>query len=309
VAGGAGFLGTHLCQALLARGDEVVSVDNLCTGSEANVAELLDRPGFSFLRQDILEPFEVCGPLDAVMNLASPASPRDFATIPIEILQAGSLGTKRLLDLAMAKEARFFQASTSEIYGDPAVHPQPETYWGNVNPIGPRSVYDEAKRYGEALTMAYHRTLGVDVRIVRIFNTYGPYMRADDGRVVSNFICQALERRPLTVYGAGTQTRSFCFATDEIDGFLALLDSDYVGPVNIGNPTEFTMLELAQIVLDATGSSSELIFDPLPIDDPTQRRPDITLARDLLGWEPKVALAEGIKETVGWFSDVLRTAS
>jgi nucleoside-diphosphate-sugar epimerase len=243
------------------------------------------------------------------MNLASPASPRDFATIPIEILQAGSLGTKRLLDLAMAKEARFFQASTSEIYGDPAVHPQPETYWGNVNPIGPRSVYDEAKRYGEALTMAYHRTLGVDVRIVRIFNTYGPYMRADDGRVVSNFICQALERRPLTVYGAGTQTRSFCFATDEIDGFLALLDSDYVGPVNIGNPTEFTMLELAQIVLDATGSSSELIFDPLPIDDPTQRRPDITLARDLLGWEPKVALAEGIKETVGWFSDVLRTAS
>jgi nucleoside-diphosphate-sugar epimerase len=308
VAGGAGFLGTHLCVALLDRGDEVVSIDNLRTGSEANLAGLADRRGFSFVRQDVTEPFELSGPVDAVMNLASPASPKDFATIPIDILLAGSVGTKRLLDLAMAKEARFFQASTSEVYGEPAVHPQPETYWGNVNPIGPRSVYDEAKRYGEALTMAYHRSFGVDVRIVRIFNTYGPYMRPDDGRVVSNFICQALERRPLTVYGEGTQTRSFTFATDEIDGFLALLDSDYVGPVNIGNPAEFTMLELAELVLAVTGSPSELIFDPLPVDDPTQRRPDITLARRVLGWEPQVALAEGIEDTVVWFSDVLRTA-
>ncbi len=309
VAGGAGFLGTHLCLALLARGDEVVSIDNLSTGSQANIAGLSDQRGFTFLQRDVTEPFDVAGPIDAVMNLASPASPKDFATIPIDILQVGSLGTKRLLDLAVAKQARFFQASTSEVYGDPTVHPQPETYWGNVNPIGPRSVYDEAKRFGEALTMAYHRSVGLDVRIVRIFNTYGPYMRSDDGRVVSNFICQALERRPLTVYGEGTQTRSFTFATDEVDGFLALLDSDYVGPVNIGNPTEFTMLELAELVLAATGSSSELIFDPLPVDDPAQRRPDISLARSLLGWEPKVALAEGIKDTVVWFSDLLGTTS
>jgi nucleoside-diphosphate-sugar epimerase len=294
---------------LLNRSDEVVSVDNLCTGSEANLAALLENRGYTFVRQDVTEPFDIPGPIDAVMNLASPASPKDFATIPIEILQAGSVGTKRLLDLARAKGARFFQASTSEVYGEPAIHPQPETYWGNVNPIGPRSVYDEAKRYGEALTMAYHRTLGLDVRIVRIFNTYGPYMRPDDGRVVSNFICQALERRPLTVYGDGTQTRSFTFATDEVAGFLALLDSNYVGPVNIGNPAEFTMLELAELVLAMTGSPSELIFDPLPIDDPTQRRPDIALARSVLGWEPKVELAQGISETVEWFSDVLRTTA
>jgi nucleoside-diphosphate-sugar epimerase len=307
VAGGAGFLGTHLCQTLLARGDEVVSIDNFCTGSAANLAELADQPGFTFLRHDIIEPFDVAGPVDAVMNLASPASPKDFAAIPIDILLAGSAGTKRLLDLAMAKGARFFQASTSEVYGEPAVHPQPETYWGNVNPIGPRSVYDEAKRYGEALTMAYHRSFGVDVRIARIFNTYGPYMRPDDGRVVSNFVCQALERQPLTVYGDGTQSRSFTFATDEIGGFLALLDSDYVGPVNIGNPVEFTMLELAHLVLAVTGSSSELIFDPRPIDDPTQRQPDISLARRILGWEPKVALAEGLESTVAWFSERLRT--
>jgi dTDP-glucose 4,6-dehydratase len=309
VAGGAGFLGTHLCVALLDRGDQVISIDNLCTGAEANLATLADRRGFSFLRQDVTEPFEVSGPVDAVMNLASPASPKDFATIPIEILLAGSAGTKRLLDLAVGKGARFFQASTSEVYGEPAVHPQAETYWGNVNPIGPRSVYDEAKRYGEALTMAYHRSFEVDVRIARIFNTYGPYMRPDDGRVVSNFICQALEGRPLTVYGDGTQTRSFTFATDEIDGFLALLDSDYVGPVNIGNPAECTMLELAALVLAVTGSSSELIFDPLPVDDPSQRRPDIFLARHVLGWEPKVPLSEGLQETVAWFSELLRTSA
>jgi nucleoside-diphosphate-sugar epimerase len=309
VAGGAGFLGTHVCRALLARGDEVVSIDNFSTGSTANLAVLADQPGFTFLRHDVIEPFDVAGPVDAVMNLASPASPKDFATIPIDILLAGSAGTKRLLDLAVAKGARFFQASTSEVYGEPAVHPQPEAYWGNVNPIGPRSVYDEAKRYGEALTMAYHRRLGVDVRIARIFNTYGPFMRPDDGRVVSNFVCQALERRPLTVYGDGTQTRSFTFATDEVDGFLALLDSNYVGPVNIGNPDEFTMLELARLVLAITGSSSELIFDERPIDDPTQRRPDISLARRVLGWEPKVPLSEGLEDTAAWFSELLRTSA
>jgi dTDP-glucose 4,6-dehydratase len=305
VAGGAGFLGTHLCQALLGRGDQVVSVDNLVTGSQSNLAALVGRPGFTFLHQDVVRGVEVTGPVDAVMNLASPASPKDFATIPVEILEAGSAGTRRLLDLARDKRARFFQASTSEVYGDPLVHPQPETYWGNVNPVGPRAVYDEAKRYAEALTMAYHRRFGVDVRIARIFNTYGPYMRADDGRVVSNFICQALAGKPITVYGAGHQTRSFAYASDEVAGFLALLDSDYIGPVNIGNPAEFTVLELARVVLDITGSSSEMTFEALPQDDPTQRRPDITLARTTLGWEPRVCLADGIEQTVKWFADQL----
>ena len=307
VAGGAGFLGTHLCLALLGRGDEVICVDNLCTGTERNVRELATRDGYTFLRHDVTEPLSLDGPVDAVMNLASPASPRDFATIPIEIMEAGSRGTQHLLELARAKQARFFQASTSEAYGEPLVHPQPETYWGNVNPVGPRSVYDEAKRYGEALTMAYHRHRGVDVRIVRIFNTYGPYMRPDDGRVVSNFICQALEGKPLTVYGDGTQTRSFTYASDEVAGFLALLDSDHVGPVNIGNPGEFTMLELAELVVEITASSSELIFEPLPEDDPTQRRPDISLARTVLGWEPEVALRDGLALTVPWFADEMRS--
>ena len=307
VAGGAGFLGTHLCLALLGRGDEVICVDNLCTGTERNVRELATRDGYTFLRHDVTEPLSLDGPVDAVMNLASPASPRDFATIPIEIMEAGSRGTQHLLELARAKQARFFQASTSEAYGEPLVHPQPETYWGNVNPVGPRSVYDEAKRYGEALTMAYHRHRGVDVRIVRIFNTYGPYMRPDDGRVVSNFICQALEGKPLTVYGDGTQTRSFTYASDEVAGFLALLDSDHVGPVNIGNPGEFTMLGLAELVVEITASSSELIFEPLPEDDPTQRRPDISLARTVLGWEPEVALRDGLALTVPWFADEMRS--
>jgi nucleoside-diphosphate-sugar epimerase len=305
VAGGAGFLGSHLCRALLDRGDEVVAVDNLVTGTEANLAGLLDRPGFTIARRDVTEGVAIDGPVGAVMNLASPASPKDFATIPLEILRVGSAGTERLLQLAMEKGARFFQASTSEVYGDPLVHPQPETYWGNVNPVGPRSVYDEAKRFGEALTMAYHRRFGLDVRIVRIFNTYGPLMRPDDGRVVSNFITQALRGAPLTVYGNGTQTRSFCYASDEVRGFLALLDSDYVGPINVGNPYEFTMLELAENVLKVTGSSSTLVFEPLPQDDPTQRRPDITLARTVLGWEPEVPLAAGLELTVPWFIDQL----
>jgi dTDP-glucose 4,6-dehydratase len=300
VAGGAGFLGSHLCRALLERGDEVVAVDNLVTGSPRNVDALRDHPGFAFQFADVIDGVEVDGAVDAVMNLASPASPADFAVIPIQILQVGSAGTKNLLDLALAKGARFFQASTSEVYGDPTEHPQAETYWGHVNPIGPRSVYDEAKRFGEALTMAYHRAHGLDVRLVRIFNTYGPQMRPDDGRVVSNFINQALLGKPLTVYGVGFQTRSFCYASDEVAGFLTVLDSDYVGPVNVGNPAEFTVLELARLVLEITGSSSELEFVDLPEDDPAQRCPDIALARSL-GWEPKVALREGIERTTAWF--------
>jgi dTDP-glucose 4,6-dehydratase len=239
------------------------------------------------------------------MHLASPASPKDFSEIPIKILKVGSLGTHNLIGLAKAKEGRFFLASTSEVYGDPLVHPQVETYWGNVNPIGPRGVYDEAKRFAEAMTMAYHRQHHVDVRIVRIFNTYGPRMRPEDGRVVSNLIVQALQGKPLTIYGDGSQTRSFTYVDDEVRGFLALLDSDYVGPVNIGNPNEFTVLELAHHVLAATGSSSEIIFEPLPEDDPTQRRPDITLAKTVLGWEPEVSLSEGLERTVAWFAGLL----
>lgn len=307
VAGGAGFLGSHLCRALLARGDEVVAVDNLITGSKSNVDALGDEDGFSFQFADVIEPVVVDGPVDVVMNLASPASPADFAVIPIQILQVGSAGTKNLLDLARAKEARFFQASTSEVYGDPTEHPQSESYWGHVNPVGPRSVYDEAKRFGEALTMAYHRTHGLDVRLVRIFNTYGPHMRSDDGRVVSNFITQALLGKPLTVYGDGSQTRSFCYVSDEVAGFLAVLDSDYVGPVNIGNPSEFTVLDLARLTLEITGADSEITFVALPEDDPTQRCPDITRARTL-GWQPHVDLRSGVERTAAWFRAQLNGA-
>jgi len=306
VSGGAGFLGSHLCQALLARGDQVLCMDNLVTGSESNLAELIGREGFTFLRHDVSRRVSVDGPVDAVMHLASPASPRDFPEIPIKILKAGSLGTHNLLGLAKVKGARFFLASTSEIYGDPLIHPQVESYWGNVNPIGPRGVYDEAKRFGEAMTMAYHRQHGVDVRIVRIFNTYGPRMRPEDGRVVSNFIVQALTGKSLTVYGDGSQTRSFCYASDEIRGFLALLDSNYVGPVNIGTPSECTMLELAKLVVEITGSASEISFEPLPQDDPIQRRPDISLATSVLGWRPEVTLREGLGRTSEWFAKELR---
>jgi nucleoside-diphosphate-sugar epimerase len=308
VAGGAGFLGSHLSRLLLSRGDEVVAVDNFVTGREPNIADLTGRPGFTLIRQDVVERVHVDGPVDAVMNLASPASPRDFATIPIEILETGSVGTHNLIRLALEKGARFFMASTSEVYGDPLVHPQPETYWGNVNPVGPRAVYDEAKRFGEALTMAYHRRHGLDVRMARIFNTYGPAMRPEDGRVVSTFLTQALLGKPLTVYGDGTQTRSFCYVDDEVRGFVALLDSDYVGPVNIGNPAEFTVLELADLVRDVTGSRSEVIFEPLPQDDPTQRRPDITVARQVLGWEPQVPLREGLERCASWFAEQLGIA-
>ena len=305
VSGGAGFLGSHVCRALLARGDEVVCIDNLVTGVEGNIADLVGGDAFTFVRQDVTNHVIVDGDVDAVMHLASPASPKDFTSIPIKILKVGSLGTHNLLGLAKAKGARFFLASTSEVYGDPLVHPQPESYWGNVNPVGPRGVYDESKRFAEAITMAYHRQHGLDVRIVRIFNSFGPRMKPDDGRVVSNFIMQALSGKPLTVYGEGTQTRSFTYVDDEVRGFLALLDSDYVGPMNIGNPTEFTVLELAKLVLEVTGSSSTLEHRPLPIDDPAQRRPDITLARSVLGWEPRVALREGLERTIAWFKTTL----
>jgi len=307
VAGGAGFLGSHLTDALLARGDEVVCIDNCVTGSADNVAHLVDHPGFSFVDHDIADgsPLPIAGPIDAVMNLASPASPKDYLALPLETLAVGSVGTRALLELAMAHHGRFFMASTSEVYGDPLVHPQDESYWGHVNPIGERSVYDEAKRFSEALTAAYRRTHGVDTRIVRIFNTYGPRMQVDDGRVVSNFIVQGLRREPLTIYGDGSQTRSFCYVTDEIRGFLALLDSDEPGPVNIGNPVEFTMLELAELVIELTGSDGGIEYRPLPSDDPRQRRPDISVADTRLGWTPEVGLRDGLGLTIPYFAEQL----
>ena len=305
VAGGAGFLGSHLCDALIARGDEVVCVDNFVTGSRDNVAQLDGIDGFSLIEADISQGVEVDGDVDAVMNLASPASPKDYYALPIETLDVGSIGTRNLLELARAKDARFFMASTSEVYGDPAVHPQTEDYWGNVNPIGKRSMYDEAKRFSEALTFAYHRTHGVPIRVVRIFNTYGPRMQPDDGRVVSNFITQALRGESLTIYGEGLQTRSFCFVEDEIRGFLALLDSDETGPINIGNPGEFTMLELADLVNELTGNTAGLVYEPLPADDPKQRKPDITQATEKLGWTPRIDLRTGLERTIPHFASVL----
>ncbi|MCU1500026.1 MAG: NAD-dependent dehydratase [Acidimicrobiales bacterium] len=305
VTGGAGFLGSHLCHRLLDRGDEVVCLDNLITGSLSNIADLFGRRGFAFVEHDVSTYLWVPGEVDAVLHFASPASPVDFERIPIQILKVGSLGTHNALGLAKAKGARFFLASTSEVYGDPQVHPQPETYWGHVNPIGPRGVYDEAKRFAEAMTMAYHRHHGLDVRIVRIFNTYGPQMRVDDGRAVSNFIVQALQGHDITIYGEGTQTRSFCYVDDEVRGFLALLDSDCVGPTNIGNPHEYTILELARAVLEVTGSSSKVVHMPLPEDDPSQRQPDITRAVEKLGWQPEVDLRAGIERTAAYFREAL----
>ncbi len=302
VTGGAGFLGSHLCERLLDRGDRVVCLDNLQTGRMGNIEHLFGREGFEFVRHDVSNHIWVPGEVDVVMHLASPASPIDFARIPIQIMKVGSLGTHNCLGLAREKGAVFHLNSTSEVYGDPLVHPQPETYWGNVNPNGARSMYDEAKRFAEALSFAYHRSHGVDIRIVRTFNTYGPRMRPDDGRVVSNFIIQALEGRPLSMYGDGTQTRSFCYVDDQIDGQLGLLDSGYVGPVNIGSEYEFTMLELAEHVVEVTNSSSEVTFEPLPKDDPVRRRPDLTLAREQFGFEPKVALREGIERTAAHFA-------
>ena len=309
VTGGAGFLGSHLCRRLLDRGDQVVAIDNLVTGSVANIDDLFGRRGFTFVEHDVSSYVWVPGEVDSVMPLASPASPADFERIPIQILKVGGSGTHNCLGLAKAKSARFFLASTSEVYGDPLVHPQPETYWGNVNPIGLRGVYDEAKRYAEAMAMAYHRHHGLDVRIVRIFNTYGPRMRVDDGRAVSNFIVQALRNEPLTIYGEGTQTRSFCYVDDEIAGFLALLDSDETGPINIGNPVEYTLMELADLVVELTGSTAGVVHRELPADDPKQRQPDITLARERLGWEPSIDLAEGLRRTVAYFREVLAASS
>ncbi|MGH9166098.1 MAG: UDP-glucuronic acid decarboxylase family protein [Acidimicrobiales bacterium] len=300
VTGAAGFLGSHLCERLLARGDEVVAIDNLSTGRMQNLAHLFGRPGFSFLRHNVSAYVHVPGPVDAVLHFASPASPRDYLELPIQTLKVGSLGTHNLLGLAKDKGALFFLASTSEVYGDPEVHPQTEDYWGHVNPVGPRGVYDEAKRFAEAMTMAYHRAHGVDVRIVRIFNVFGPRIRPLDGRAVSNFLVQALAGTPLTIYGDGSQTRSFCYVDDEVEGFLALLDCDYVGPVNIGNPEERTILELAEMARQVTGSSSEIVFEDLPVDDPTRRRPDIALARRLFGWEPRTSMLEGLEATAAY---------
>jgi len=302
VTGGAGFLGSHLCEALVARGDRVVAVDDLSTGVADNVAGLGRHERFELVVADVSDAIPVTGPVDAVMHLASPASPPDYLARPLETLAVGSEGTRRALALAAEHGARFLLASTSEVYGDPAVHPQSESYWGNVNPVGPRSVYDEAKRFAEALTMAWHRSRGTDVAIVRIFNTYGPRLRPGDGRVVSNFLVQAQQGRPLTVYGDGSQTRSLCYVADEVAGILALLDSGLTGPVNIGNPDELTVLELARAVLELTGSSSPISYEPLPQDDPTRRRPDITVARRELGWEPVVPLEEGLRRTAEFFA-------
>jgi dTDP-glucose 4,6-dehydratase len=297
VTGGAGFLGSHLCEALLARGQRVICVDNLETGSLANI-EHLRSDAFVFRPHDVTQRVDIDEAVDVVYHLASPASPIDYLRLPLQTLKVGSEGTRHALGLAKAKRARFLLASTSEVYGDPQVHPQPETYWGHVNPIGPRGVYDEAKRYAEALTMAYHRQQGVDTSIVRIFNTYGPRMRPHDGRAIPTFIRQALDEKPLTVFGSGAQTRSFCFVDDLIRGIVLLAESGEHMPVNIGNPKEMTLLELAEAVLRTTGSTSEIVFEALPVDDPQVRQPDITRARQLLGWEPEVDLDEGLRRTL-----------
>jgi dTDP-glucose 4,6-dehydratase len=301
VTGGAGFLGSHVCRALLEGGWEVLAIDNLLTGRVENVEDLLESSAFALKEHDVSQFVAVDGPVDAVLHFASPASPTDYLEYPIKTLKVGSLGTHNTLGLAKSVGARYLLASTSEIYGDPQVHPQDEAYWGHVNPVGPRGVYDEAKRFAEAMAMAYHRAHGIDVKIVRIFNTYGPCLRPGDGRVVSNFLVQAMDGKPLTVYGDGTQTRSYCYVDDEVRGILALLDSDWVGPMNIGNPDEFTVLDLAQKVRDVTGSSSEIVHEPLPVDDPMRRRPDITLAGEVLGWRPEVDLREGLARTYEWF--------
>jgi dTDP-glucose 4,6-dehydratase len=297
VTGGAGFLGSHLCEELLRRSNRVICVDNLETGSLANIEHLRD-PDFVHLNLDIITPYFVEESIDFVYHLASPASPIDYLRLPLHTLKVGSHGTHHTVGLAKHKRARFLLASTSEVYGDPQVHPQPESYWGHVNPIGPRGVYDEAKRYAEALTMAYHRQQGVDTAIVRIFNTYGPRMRPHDGRAIPTFLRQALQDKPLTVFGDGSQTRSFCFVDDLIDGLIALAESGYHSPVNIGNPREYTLLELAKVVVEVTGSRSEIVFEALPADDPQVRQPDIALAREKLGWEPEIDLHEGLRRTI-----------
>jgi dTDP-glucose 4,6-dehydratase len=305
ITGAAGFLGSHLVDRFLRDGHAVVGMDNFVTGSPKNIEHLNANPDFGFIEHDVSKFIEVEGDLDGVLHFASPASPIDYLELPIQTLKVGSLGTHNALGLAKAKDARFFLASTSEVYGDPAVHPQPESYWGHVNPIGPRGVYDEAKRFAEAMTMAYHRYHGVDTRIVRIFNTYGPRMRRHDGRVVSNFIVQALEGKPLTVYGDGSQSRSFCYVDDLIEGIYRLFHDGGADPVNIGNDREFTVRELADIVVKLVGGNSEVVMEPLPTDDPKQRRPDLTIAREKLGWGPQVPLEEGLERTIEFFRGIV----
>jgi dTDP-glucose 4,6-dehydratase len=301
ISGGAGFIGSHLCERFLADGHEVICVDNFITGNPDNIAHLLPDKRFSFIHQDVTQYIYVKGPVDAILHFASPASPVDYLELPIQTLKVGSLGTHKALGLAKEKGARFLLASTSEVYGDPLVHPQNEEYWGNVNPIGPRGVYDEAKRFAEALTMAYHRAHLITTRIVRIFNTFGPKMRTKDGRVVPNFIMQALHGEDVTVYGDGKQTRSFCFVSDLVEGIVRLLGSDYDGPVNLGNPREMTVLEFAETIIRLTDSKSRIVHRPLPVDDPKVRQPDIRLARKLLGWEPKMDVEEGLRATIEYF--------
>jgi dTDP-glucose 4,6-dehydratase len=307
ITGAAGFLGSHLCDRFLADGHQVIGMDNHLTGNPANLAHLANHSGFQFVRQDVTTFLEVEGPLDGVLHFASPASPVDYLELPIQTLKVGSLGTHKALGLALAKHARFLLASTSEVYGDPLVHPQPEEYWGNVNPVGPRGVYDEAKRFAEALTMAYHRYHDLDTRILRIFNTYGPRMRPNDGRVVSNFIVQALRGEPLTVYGDGSQTRSFCYVDDLVEGVVRLWERGNADPTNIGNPGEFTVRQLAELVLRLTGSKSPVVQRPLPTDDPRVRQPDIARARATLGWEPAVSLEQGLTRTIPYFRGLLGT--
>ena len=301
ITGAAGFLASHLCDRFLADGHSVIGLDNFITGHADNIAHLIGEPRFEFVEHNISSFTYVAGDLDGVLHFASPASPVDYLEHPIPTLKVGSLGTHNALGLALAKGARFFLASTSEVYGDPLVHPQPESYWGNVNPIGPRGVYDEAKRFAEAMTMAYHRHHGVDTRIIRIFNTYGPRMRPRDGRVVSNFIVQALMNEPITIYGDGSQTRSFCYVSDEVEGIYQLFMRGDNEPTNIGNPDEYTVKQLAEIIVELTGTSSEIVYRELPIDDPKVRRPDITKARTELGWEPKVPVREGVARTIEYF--------
>ena len=304
VTGAAGFLGSHLCDFLLGKGHAVIGLDNLITGSTRNIEHLAGKDKFSFVKHDVTEYIYLNGPVDAVMHFASPASPLDYLEYPIQTLKVGALGTHKALGLAREKEARFLLASSSEVYGDPQVHPQKEDYWGNVNPIGPRGVYDEAKRFAEAMAFAYHRTHGIDTKIARIFNTYGPRMRAGDGRVVPNFITQALAGKPLTVYGDGHQTRSFCFVSDLIEGVYKLLISDVNEPVNLGNPDEMRIIDFAKKILELTGSKSDLVYERLPVDDPKVRQPDIGRARQLLNWQPKTALDDGLRRTIEFFSKI-----
>jgi dTDP-glucose 4,6-dehydratase len=308
VTGGAGFLGSHLSDLLLSHGHKVIVIDNLITGSTANIQHLAGRPDFRFIHQDVTDYLYLEGPVDFVWHFASPASPIDYLELPIQTLKVGSLGTHKALGLALAKKARFLITSTSEVYGDPLIHPQTESYWGNVNPIGPRGCYDESKRFAEALTMAYHREHAVDTRIVRIFNTYGPRMRLNDGRVVPAFVSQALANKPITVFGDGSQTRSFCFVSDLVEGIFRLMNCTHPSanqPVNIGNPHELTMLQFAEEIIRATGSRSRIVHKPLPQDDPKQRRPDISRARQILQWEPRIPLAEGLTPTIAYFQSCL----